>query len=397
MEAKRKSERNSNIEVLRLVAMGLIVLNHLQWGEMHYIDTNWSYIHRMGISQIVTFLSNWGGVGDCLFFGISAWFLCTERQSIRKNIGRCWQLEKQLWFWSILTCGSFIVVRYVQGQADVELAAYWSARALLPFSTNLWWYPTSYMLFLLIAPLLTQGLGYLSKRQHGAICMALIAMYAFLPSRFFPMDMKYSIVLFIYLYIIISFFRWHLPELCKSSKFARDLLAVGIIFGISTQFVVQCFFPNNGYLHYFWLNTPRCLPSICISIALLIFVTTAHSRVSKAVNWLAASTLSVYLVVTTPVGEMVLRTFAKAVHPGVGGIVFNLLMAVIVYLGVLMMDVLRHAVFSKTVDLNELDQLEWIWGYLLRAHDIIASRFRVYVGHVLCLSESSDRSSDSKE
>ena len=63
MEAKRKSERNSNIEVLRLVAMGLIVLNHLQWGEMHYIDTNWSYIHRMGISQIVTFLSNWGGVG----------------------------------------------------------------------------------------------------------------------------------------------------------------------------------------------------------------------------------------------------------------------------------------------------------------------------------------------
>lgn len=61
MEAKRKSERNSNIEVLRLVAMGLIVLNHLQWGEMHYIDTNWSYIHRMGISQIVTFLSNWGG------------------------------------------------------------------------------------------------------------------------------------------------------------------------------------------------------------------------------------------------------------------------------------------------------------------------------------------------
>lgn len=110
VEAKRKSERNSNIEVLRLVAMGLIVLNHLQWGEMHYIDTNWSYIHRMGISQIVTFLSNWGGVGDCLFFGISAWFLCTERQSIRKNSRTLLAIRKTVvvlvhpYLWLIYRC-----------------------------------------------------------------------------------------------------------------------------------------------------------------------------------------------------------------------------------------------------------------------------------------------------
>lgn len=57
----RGRERNTNIEALRLVAMGFIAINHMQWREVQYIDPSWSYIHRMAISQVVSFFSNWGG------------------------------------------------------------------------------------------------------------------------------------------------------------------------------------------------------------------------------------------------------------------------------------------------------------------------------------------------
>ncbi len=374
--------RNTNIEALRLVAMGFIAINHMQWREVQYIDPSWSYIHRMAISQVVSFFSNWGGVGDCLFFSISAWFLCGEQQSLKRNVGRCWQLQKQLWFWSIVTGGAFVVVRGLQGLLTWELALYWGGRSLLPFSTNLWWYPTSYILFLLSAPLLTQGLRRLNKVQHGTLCMALIIMYAFLPSRFFPMDLTYSIVLFVYLYIIVTFLRWHLTDLCVNRRFAKKMLAIGLFFGLSSQFIVQCFSPDDGYLYYFWMNTPRCLPSICIALAFLIFATTARERFSKIVNYLAASTLSVYLVVTSQMGEMVLRMFARMASPGLWGIVFILVVALVVYAGILVVDMVRHWVFSKTFNLNEVNQLEWIWLHMHNVRDKVSLKMHQYISRL---------------
>lgn len=41
-------------------------------------------------------LSNFGGLGDCLFFGISAWFLSEEIHGLGKNVKRVCTLEAQL-------------------------------------------------------------------------------------------------------------------------------------------------------------------------------------------------------------------------------------------------------------------------------------------------------------
>lgn len=89
-----KKIRNSNVELVRLIAMVMIVLNHTPWVNCLYVDPNIGYIQRLGMTLTVSFLSNWGGVGDCLFFIISAWFLCEENQSLKRNIARCWHLEK---------------------------------------------------------------------------------------------------------------------------------------------------------------------------------------------------------------------------------------------------------------------------------------------------------------
>lgn len=77
---------------------------------------------------------------------------------------------------------------------------------------------------------------------------------------FFPMDLTYSIVLFVYLYIIVTFLRWHLTDLCVNRRFAKKMLAIGLFFGLSSQFIVQCFSPDDGYLYYF-LGEYSSLPS----------------------------------------------------------------------------------------------------------------------------------------
>ena len=69
------SRRNSRIEGLRLLAMFAITLNHFPW-DYPALSTGGST--GLVAQFIVNLLSNFGGVGDCLFFGISAWYLSDE-------------------------------------------------------------------------------------------------------------------------------------------------------------------------------------------------------------------------------------------------------------------------------------------------------------------------------
>ena len=67
--------RNSRIEVLRLIAMLGITLNHFPWD---YSALSVDGSRGFAPLFIINLLTNFGGVGDCLFFGISAWFMSDE-------------------------------------------------------------------------------------------------------------------------------------------------------------------------------------------------------------------------------------------------------------------------------------------------------------------------------
>ena len=43
-EQRHKKIRNSNVEVVRLIAMVMIVLNHAPWNALHYVDVDAGYV-----------------------------------------------------------------------------------------------------------------------------------------------------------------------------------------------------------------------------------------------------------------------------------------------------------------------------------------------------------------
>ena len=69
--------RNSNFELLRLIAMLGITLNHFPWD---YASISTGSVEGLVAQFIVNLISNFGGVGDCLFFGISALFISNENR-----------------------------------------------------------------------------------------------------------------------------------------------------------------------------------------------------------------------------------------------------------------------------------------------------------------------------
>lgn len=346
--------------------MAAVMLNHAPWGEAHYLSPVWPYIARLGLTDIVALLSNWGGVGDCLFFFISAWFLCNERQSVRKNVSRAWHLEKQLWFWSILLFIGCMVIWHLEGnQPGMKKVGLLAFKSVFPFAANLWWYPTSYILFLLICPLLTRGLKALSQWQHASLCVGSLLLFGLVPSRLFPLDMGYSLVCFLYLYVLVSFLRWYLPEVCHNRNIAKKLILFGLVFGIGTQLIIQCAFPNNGYLWYLWMNCPRCLPSLCIAFGVIILAVERKPRYSRVVNYIAGSTLAVYLVCTHTFADLILKPLAKLTPVGIVSILIVIGMSIVTYAAAIVVDAIRRWIFSCSVDRNVPAQNAWIIDHLL--------------------------------
>lgn len=366
---RHKGVRNSNIEMVRLIAMVMIVLNHSPWNAFSYADASAGYIQRLGMTCIISFLSNWGGVGDCLFFIISAWFLCDEKQSYKRNISRCWHLEKQLWFWSIVLFIGCLVVWHMQGGVPgVETLASLGLKTLFPFAANLWWYPTSYMLFLLVCPLLTRGLRLLTRERHAALCVGLLLGFGWTPASVFPLDMVYSIVLFFYLYVLVCFVKWHMPVLYENRSLTYILLAFGLAVGLGSQLIIACVLPNR-VVWTMWMNSPRCLSTICIALAIVVIATTAKPRYSQVINYVAASTLAVYLVCTHMFANLILTPVVRTLHPGIASVGKMVAMAAMVYIAALIIDILRHWIFTWTVDRSVNRQNDWITDNLRRLCD----------------------------
>lgn len=175
--------------------------------------------------RIVTaFLSQFGGVGDDLFFGISAWFLCVEHSpSLKRNCRRAWILERQLLFYSLLP-----LVLVLSAQYGPHVQVFESTRAVygavihsvFPTISSLWWYPTAYIIFLLIHPMLDQGLRSLGEHGHGMLALVLLAVWGVLPGQSYGMGL--SVVLFVFIYVLVSYVRWYRDRWVRSSRIGRN-------------------------------------------------------------------------------------------------------------------------------------------------------------------------------
>lgn len=103
-----KTERNSSIELLRLVAMLMIVARH-------YITLN-PFMEQFSTQPLTftTMFYEWivslGKIGVAVFFIISAWYLCEETHpTIRKGLKRAWILEREVLFYSLGLMLVFVV------------------------------------------------------------------------------------------------------------------------------------------------------------------------------------------------------------------------------------------------------------------------------------------------
>lgn len=98
--------RNSSIELLRIIAMFMILMHH-------FIVHNGYDVLKLPLGPERIFfqlvMQGGGKVGVVIFFSISAWFFLDKEQTIKSNLKRVWIMERELLFWSLTLVAFYLV------------------------------------------------------------------------------------------------------------------------------------------------------------------------------------------------------------------------------------------------------------------------------------------------
>ena len=344
--------RNSSIELLRIIAMFMILM-------YHFIVHNGYDVLKLPLGPERIFfqliMQGGGKIGVVIFFSISAWFFLDREQTIKSNLRRVWIMERELLFWSLILMAFYLVF----DRADLGMKL--MVKSFMPLSMNVWWYATAYAIFLALLPFLSKGLKALGEKYHLALAVTMLAIWgltSFIPGMIGISDGFFG---FIYLFVLISAYKWYLRPLSIKQTWALTAVGVGFVLlytAVST--VLGLFGVSKGI----FITGDWKLPVVMIGFGMFLLFdrVTFHSRV---INRIAQSAFAVYLITDYAASEKLLwvRLFnLKNLYQQPLAMVQILGILLAIYVVCTLLDFIRQALFAVTIDRRRGHWFDLLWN-----------------------------------
>lgn len=279
-----KKSRQSNMELLRIIAMFLVLLVHANFyslGVPSVVDCESNTLDavlRVYFQAVSIICVN-------LFVGISGWFgICPTAKGMGNFIFQCM-------FWIV---GLYILTLYT-GTSDFSVNGL--KECLFLTDTN--WFIKAYMLLYILSPVLNTFAENASRR---VFCNVLIGFFVFqtIYGWMFPQATPYitngySPISFIGLYLLMRYIRAYRPNITQHSKNIDLMYIIIVPICVTVCYILP---PIAGIrtvaLGWYWLSyiAPS---SIGLTIAVILFFSKVRLQ-SKFINWVAASSFAVFLL-----------------------------------------------------------------------------------------------------
>ena len=268
--------RESNVEVLRLIATFFIIFIHSNFLSLG-VPQSEDFICNPISTLIRTLFETLGIIGVNCFIFISGWFgILLKIKGIVNLLFQC------AWFYILIS-----LIFNIIGITTFELS---HIKRYL-FADD--WFIVCYLLLMILSPILNSFVENTRKEVFRNV-LILYFLFTFTYgtiSSLSAFNGGYSTIFFIGYYLLIRYIRIHRP------KFSSMPMIFDILMYLSISVLLCLLFrykiPVLGNFSY--LNPLIILSSIHFS---LIF--TKFSYKSRTVNWLAASAFSVYLLHGVP-------------------------------------------------------------------------------------------------
>ena len=205
-------ERMTNLELLRVVAMMLIIAAHFLGKGGWLAPLTEQTMPRMG--YLAWAMEALAIESLNAYMLLSGYFLVESSFKVKRLL----QLLLQVLFYSITIGMAAAAFGYLPEEG---FSIYYLATLCLPISTNHYWFMTAYFLVYLLAPLLSQGVKKLTKRQFQTVLCLLLFLFCIIKSVMpIPLstDMQgYDSVWYICVFLVAAYIRLYGIPFFKSA------------------------------------------------------------------------------------------------------------------------------------------------------------------------------------
>ena len=278
-----KKERNSNLELYRIIVMLSIVAHHyvVNSGLMDVIEQE-----PMAARSVYYYLFGaWGKVGINCFVLITGYFMCKSSITVEKFL----KLLIEVMFYKIVIHGIFMAVGCEAVIAHNLMAA------LLPVTSVKDGFTSCFLLFFLCIPFLNIMVRNMTKRQHVLLLCLLLGIYTGLGTLLKDRVRTNYVTWFCVLYFISSYIRLYQPlpkvrwGLVLGGAFLASVISIIAILFISDL-------KGKPYPQYYFVNDCYKLLAVALGLSMFMWFKDLKIPQSKLINRIAQSCFGVLLI-----------------------------------------------------------------------------------------------------
>lgn len=287
-----KRERQSNIELMRIVCMLLIVAHHfVAHGTGYASESAWN-------SQILKILGGGARISINCFLFITGYFGIDVRQSCSKKLIRLW-IDRE--FYAVMIS----IIMLMAGMQAFSAAYFF--HAVLPVLTCRHNYVTTFFYLYLLIPFLNRMLQGLNKKEYGGFCLTYGVLISLIPTvmglTVVYRENVYSYLgWMVFLYCIGGYIRLYGTELNWKYPF---LICGGIL--AMTFFCVFLAEEQVSWIpERYFLNNQYSIIALLLSVMIFKSFLQLNIRKNSIINWMAAASFGVLLIHDDPLVREVL-------------------------------------------------------------------------------------------
>lgn len=274
------SHRESGIELLRIIAMLAIVMEH-------FITQSTLIETTIGSHRILnTFLGSGARICVNVFVLIGAWFMVDSKFRPERPV----KLYLEVVFYSIPLTLAMLAIGQHGGARHV-------IQGLIPFFGRSVWFASAYISLIALSPFLNHVFALPAKRQTllMGLLFTLYCVVATIPSST-PLDYIADFTWLCVAYLLVGWGKH--SSLVDRIHMKWTALAVGI--GIYAALCLISLSPQLQWIGRYWIDNIKSLPNAACALMVFVFFMKLKIGSIRAINFIAKSVFAVYIVHQVP-------------------------------------------------------------------------------------------------
>ena len=280
-------ERNSNLELYRIIVMLLIVAHHyvVNSGLMSVMKEE-----PLHIQSIFLYLFGmWGKTGINCFVMITGYFMCKSHISLRKFM----KLLLEVYFYNVVITGIFLLTGYARPSFST---VFYALVPIQSFGVN---FVACFVVFYLLIPFLNLLIQTMNSKLHLRLillCLLVYCMIGTIPK--ITLGVNY-VSWFVVLYFIASYIRLYGFPIKISNRNWGWLTLLSILISMASVVFMawlSTVFVNKNIPVFWFVADSNHIMALVTALCSFMFFKDLNIRYSKVINLIGASTFGVLLI-----------------------------------------------------------------------------------------------------